>query len=122
MPQRKPPPMFNTSRAFILLLAIALGSARAFADPKSDVPRPFDRDVATILAGRCFDCHNPADKKGGLDLTRKATTLAGGENGPVLVPGKPADSQLWKNVSADEMPPKHPLPAAEKETLRRWIA
>src|SRR4051794_23412749 len=99
-----------------------LGAAPAFAESGSSPAPDFDRDVASILAGCCFDCHNPADKKGGLNLTRKATALAGGENGVVLVPRKPDESQLWKNVSTDEMPPKHPLTAAEKETLRRWIA
>src|SRR4051812_38684755 len=104
-----------------VLLLLAASAARAAASPTPPAP-DFDRDVATILAARCFDCHNPTDRKGKLDLTRKSTAMAGGENGAAIVPGKPDESLLWKNVSEDEMPPKHPLPAAEKETLRRWVA
>ena len=29
----------------------------------------FDRNIAPILASRCLDCHNSAEKKGGLDLS-----------------------------------------------------
>src|SRR5688572_2054926 len=106
--------MPNSSK-FNLLIVVLLGAAPARATSTTrPAPLDFDRDVATIFASRCFDCHNPTEKKGGLDLTQKATTLAGGENGAVIVPGKPDDSQLWQNVSTDEMPPKHPLPAAEK--------
>ena len=38
------------------------------------------------------------------------------------MPGKPDESLLWERVEADEMPPKAPLPAAEKAALRDWIA
>jgi cytochrome c553 len=82
-------------------------------------PPDFDRDVAPVLASRCLDCHGPAEHKGDLDLSRKATALAA--DGPV-VPGKPAESVLLRRIDADEMPPKHPLPVAEKKLLRDWIA
>jgi hypothetical protein len=104
----------------LIYCALAIITLTGAASSRAASP-DFDRDVATILAGRCFDCHNAADHKGGLDLTKKSTAMAGGEDGVVVVPGKPDDSPLWKNVKADEMPPKHPLPAAEKETLRKWI-
>jgi hypothetical protein len=106
------------SISFIAFFCLAV-TGRALADSS---PPDFDRDVATIFAGRCFDCHNPTDHKGGLDLTHKSTAMAGGENGAVIAPGKPDESVLWKQISTDEMPPKHPLPAGEKEILRRWIA
>ncbi|HUE69542.1 MAG TPA: DUF1553 domain-containing protein [Pirellulaceae bacterium] len=82
----------------------------------------FDRDVAPILAARCLDCHNEADKKGGLDLSRVESVTAGGDSGAVLVSGKPDESFLWLRVHAEEMPPKKPLPDKEREILKAWIA
>ncbi|MEX2187504.1 MAG: DUF1553 domain-containing protein [Pirellulales bacterium] len=82
----------------------------------------FDTTVAPLLAARCLACHNGAELKGKLDLTSKASAMRGGENGEVIVPAKPDDSLLWQYVDADEMPPKKPLAAAEKEILRKWIA
>lgn len=108
-------------KGFVLCLIVLAFPSSLRADCTALQP-DFDRDVAVIFAARCFECHNPTEKKGGLDLTRKAAAVAGGENGVVFLPGKPAESPLWKNVSENEMPPKHPLPADEKETLRRWIA
>ncbi len=79
----------------------------------------FDRDVAPILIARCLDCHAGADPKGELDLARhEAVTAKAG----VLTTGRPDESELWLRVEADEMPPKKPLDASEKEVLRKWIA
>ena len=80
------------------------------------------RRIAPILARRCLDCHSGSDPKGKLDLSKNASALAGGKSGPAIVPGKLDESPLWERVEADEMPPKSPLPAAEKAALRDWIA
>jgi hypothetical protein len=78
--------------------------------------------VRPILAAKCLACHGPDKKKGGLDLSRRATALEGGDSGPALVPGKPAVSLLYQKASAGKMPPGKPLSAAEVGTLKRWIA
>src|SRR5207248_3293431 len=57
--------------------------------------------------------------KGGLDLMNKSAVL--GKDGPVS-PGKPEASKLWELVSTGKMPPKKPLPPAEKVLLKEWIA
>ena len=44
-------------------------------------------------------CHNDKLKQGGLDLTSRDTLLKGSETGPVIVIGKPEDSQLYKLVA-----------------------
>ncbi|MFO0889975.1 MAG: PSD1 and planctomycete cytochrome C domain-containing protein [Isosphaeraceae bacterium] len=77
--------------------------------------------MAPILASRCLDCHGGATPKGGLDLSRPDGVLKGGESGAAVVAGKLEESPLWQRVEADEMPPKRPLPAVEKATLRRWL-
>lgn len=81
----------------------------------------FDDGMARLLSVRCLQCHNASDQKGGLDLSSQATAIAGGDSGAVLVPRDLEDSLLWQRVSDEEMPPEHPLSAAEKETFRKWI-
>jgi hypothetical protein len=84
-------------------------------------PVDFDRAVAPILAGRCLDCHTGAAAKGGLDLSTAKGVIRGGKGGPAVVAGKPAESLLWDRIVADEMPPRHPLPEAERAVLKKWI-
>lgn len=84
--------------------------------------KEFDAHVAPLLARRCLSCHNSTDKKGGLDLSRVEAARQGGESGAVIVGGKPHESLLWERVSGDEMPPKEPLPADEKQRIQNWIA
>ncbi len=100
----------------VALLALAPGAAPRAAGPD------FDREVAPLLAERCLECHSGAKPRGGLDLSRRRTALAGGDQGPALVPGKPDESLLWEYVSGGKMPPKKPLADSEKALLRAWVA
>jgi hypothetical protein len=79
----------------------------------------FETKIAPLIAKHCLECHNPATRKGKLDLTRQATAFAGGEN---IMPGKSAASALWEAVAENEMPKKRPpLSADEKTALKKWI-
>ena len=93
------------------------------APPARATPPSLEDKVAQLLARNCLECHNPSDHKGGLDLTRREKAIAGGDNGPALVPGDVAGSLLVERVTADEMPPKGrtKLSGAERELLRQWI-
>jgi hypothetical protein len=86
----------------------------------------FERDVAPLLVRHCASCHSAAEGAGKLDLTRRASALAGGESGsPAIVPGDPAASHLIERLRAGEMPPEgkgRPLAAAEVARLEAWIA
>lgn len=81
----------------------------------------FDRDIAPLIARRCLSCHAGEDPQGKLDLTRLETAKTGGESGPAVVPNDLSASQLWQRIEADEMPPKHPLPAHERALLKEWL-
>lgn len=65
-------------------------------------------EVRTILAHNCTNCHGEAKKKGGLRLDGREAIFAGGESGPVLVPGQPEKSELIRRIS---------LPAGHKEVM-----
>ena len=108
--------------AYALTCILALAHGQARADSPRLQSREFDAKVAPILARRCLDCHSGSDPKGKLDLSKKSAALAGGKSGPAVMPGKPDDSALWERVESNEMPPKAPLPEAERAVLRDWIA
>ena len=98
----------------------------AAACPAAEDP-DFERDVAPILVDHCLACHYPGKKSGGLDFTSLTSALAGGEQGPALVPGEAAASLLAERISAREMPPPdakdvRPLSAEQVVTLKSWIA
>src|SRR5262249_17340664 len=78
-------------------------------------------EATAILPGQSVSWHNPEKKKGGLDLTRRASAVAGGETGPVIVPGQPAESLLVEKVTGGEMPPKGPLSVEHVTTIRAWV-
>src|SRR5688500_18289187 len=58
----------------------------------------FEKNIRPILVERCYECHGPEKQKGGLRLDSRAAVLKGGESGPSVNPGKPAESLLWKAV------------------------
>ena len=100
------------------LLAYSLAPARA-ADE-------FKTAIAPILMNRCLECHNSSEKSGGLDLSTRQGLMAGGDTGPVLVPGKPDQSPLLDRVVDGEMPPpklgkSQALGDDEAERLTDWI-
>lgn len=105
--------------ALVAIVASA-GAENATADSPSMVS--FDKHVAPLLASRCVSCHNATEKKGGLNLLREASVIAGGDSGSVFIAGKPDQSLLWQRIADDEMPPKHPLSAKEKGVIRQWIS
>ncbi len=45
--------------------------------------------IRELLTKRCVGCHNPSDRKGGLDLSVRETALTGGDSGPALEMTKP---------------------------------
>ncbi|HVY68874.1 MAG TPA: c-type cytochrome domain-containing protein, partial [Verrucomicrobiae bacterium] len=82
------------------------------------------RAAMLVLKAECFACHNEEKKKGGLVLTSGEGLLKGGEEGPVVSPGKPEASPLVKALAADadpHMPPKKQLAEAQIKVLRDWV-
>jgi len=81
--------------------------------------------VQPLLDVNCVKCHGPLQQKSGLELDTIDMLMKGGDDGVVVVPGKPQDSQLYKNLASDadpHMPPKKQLTEAERKAIREWIA
>ena len=86
----------------------------------------FDRRIAPVRAANCLECHSGGKAKGQLDLSRRATALRGGESGPPVVPGKPAESLLIKKLKGtgggQRMPARaDPLPGKVIAMIEKWI-
>lgn len=87
----------------------------------------YNRDVRPILSDNCFACHGPdsAARKADLRIDNREDAL----KAEVIVPGKPDKSSLIERIlsgdKSEVMPPhktNKKLTAAQKETLKRWIA
>ena len=90
----------------------------------------FERKIRPMLAQHCYSCHSAdAEKnkklKGTLFLDTRDGWKAGGDTGPAIVPGKPAESlllQTMKYTGDVQMPPKGKLPNAVIADFEKWIA
>ena len=108
-------------RAIVPALTLATGIA--FADEAAH--RHFFDKVKPLLDSRCVSCHGSEKVKGGLRLDSRAAAIKGGDSGPALVPGKPAESLILQAVMHAkpdlEMPPKDKLTKTDIAVLERWI-
>lgn len=83
-------------------------------------------DVAAVLARNCNRCHSGGKPPDGLRTDSYAGLMAGGWNGPVVVPGNPAKSELARRIrgtSTPRMPYKGPpwLTEADTVLIEQWI-
>lgn len=79
-----------------------------------------------ILQEKCLACHDESSAMSGLVLTTRESLLKGGSHGPAIVPGKAAESLLYKAVSGSgevlRMPPVGGgLPAADIAVIKEWL-
>src|SRR5690348_8803250 len=89
-------------------------------------PVAYEKDVEPIFVNKCSFCHGGNVTKGKLDLGTYETLMKGGQNGPVIVPGKSAESRLVKlagKTDRPQMPPKSEEPLAPEELalIKLWI-
>ncbi|SIO35193.1 Planctomycete cytochrome C [Singulisphaera sp. GP187] len=121
--------MSRTTLSLSLVLATGLlaGGSNAWAGtPDAASESFFELKVRPVLASTCVKCHGAKKASGGLRLDSREAMLAGGENGPALVPGDPEGSLLIQAVRhADEslkMPPTKPLQKTVQDDLVAWVA
>lgn len=87
----------------------------------------FVRDVKPILQAQCVRCHHDGAIMGGLNLMNREAAMRGSSRGPVIVPGEPEKSPLYRVTLLPEeenhaMPATGPkLTADEQQILHDWI-
>ena len=83
----------------------------------------FETKVRPVLVEHCYKCHGEGKHKGNLQLDSLAHLLAGGDTGPAIVPGQPAESLLIQAINYDgyEMPPERKLSAEKIADLTQWV-
>jgi mono/diheme cytochrome c family protein len=115
-------------RRFALTVAAAFFLGACEASGQTVVE--FNRDVRPILADHCFACHGPDARQRKADLRLDSAESADPkrENGPVVIAGDPAKSELWRRINStdpdEQMPPpgkgRH-LIDSELSILKQWI-
>jgi hypothetical protein len=109
---------------FLFAVAALVGERRAQATDED----LFEKKIRPVLATHCYACHSSKLKEpmGGLALDTKAGLRKGGVSGPVIVPGKPAASLLWRAMGYNDlhlkMPPTSKLPDTVIADFEQWIA
>jgi len=115
--------LFRSSLSWSLVALVAIAASVAPADDAL-----FEASIRPVLVDTCFRCHGGERVSGGLRVDSRESLLAGGDSGPVIVPGDPTGSLLIQAISrhgdVSAMPPE-----AEKALLPeqvaafdRWIA
>jgi cytochrome c553 len=118
-----------SSRRYLAAPLAWLAAAVAQAAPPEDAAAVefFEARVRPILADHCYACHSAETKPaGGLRVDDRNGLLAGGDNGPAVVPGDPDASLLLRRVRHEDpkrrMPKEgDPLSDAEVADLEAWI-
>jgi len=120
--------------SWVLLFWLGIGSAGWAADSQENRSLPdqtiidFDRDIRPILETICLRCHGPERPRHHFRLDNRESALKGGNDGVDILPGRGAESPLFKRVSSTDentqMPPPgkgEPLTPAQIERVRAWI-
>ena len=114
---------------FVTILTIVVLVAGCGKKPVS-----FKEQILPVLNARCTQCHGTEIARGKIVMSSYASfmgshTISGKE--PLVIPGSPYQSRVYilceTNQPHFRMPPEAsattaPLPPAELELLRHWIA
>lgn len=104
-----------------------LASQAKPADARAADREFFESKIRPVLVRNCEECHsvNGASIEAGLRLDFAGGLLAGGESGPVIVPGDPAGSRLLAAIKYNDeglqMPPAGPLSPTVVADFEAWI-
>ena len=85
----------------------------------------FKEDVRSLLVNECLRCHGGDDVEGEFDLSTRTGLLAGGSEGPAIVPGDASRSRLMRLIRHEEEP-SMPMDAGklsdeEIDRIADWI-
>ena len=112
------------------LAVLGLSSVSAEESQPTQATVNYNLDVRPILADNCFACHGPDAKtrEADLRLDTKAGAFSEPSGYPVIVPGKPEESELHLRIASNDdfyrMPPagfNKTLTPEQIEVITQWI-
>ncbi len=117
---------------FLLAHQGGLFGQEAISIEKIDRKEPvlFQNEILPMLRSNCVACHSSTKARGDINLESVKSILDGGEDGPIVVPGKSGESILLKAAAHQAkpiMPPKknkvgaRPLTSKELGLIALWI-
>ena len=113
------------TRILFLVAGCCAQAAGQGPEPTQPGGVSYSREIWPILQRNCQGCHQPALKKGLLDVTSYQAFAAGGMSGAVFVPLHPAESLVVAHLTGDQQPrmpvEQDPLSDDEIDLFRRWI-
>ena len=105
-------------KRMIWLLSIVLPGLLSVARSAAPAGQPvqFSRDILPILSQNCFQCHGPDEK------ARKAKLRLDTQDSArkVVVPGKSADSEVVRRISAEDPEEGMPLLKTGRKLIASW--
>ncbi len=109
------------------LIAVCWILLAGLAEADGPPPEPdYGTHAAPLLRKYCAGCHNETEREGDLVLQSHGQVVGEGPSGPLLTPGKSAESRLVRVLTGQEepaMPPEgNPRPTEEEiARLAAWI-
>ena len=108
------PKRAGSGRAAGLFLSVGLlcwaflpgaASAQTGGGELSAREKSFQEEILPVFEEHCLRCHGEELMMKELDLSRLSSLLKGSESGPVVVPGRAAESKLYRLIESGSMPP-----------------
>ena len=105
-------------------LAVCVGSTALSAAEPTKVD--YARQIKPLLSQHCVSCHGEKQARAKLRLDTAEAALKGGKHGPVIVPGRGAESAIVLALrgegSGEQMPlNRPPLSDAEIAMIQQWV-
>ncbi len=111
----------------ICIFAHSTGPMLAADAPSAAGLDLFEKKIRPALVAECYKCHSATSEKlkGGLLLDTRNGMLSGGDSGPSVIPGDPANSPLLNAIRRVDketaMPPKKVLGKDIIADFTQWI-
>jgi len=82
----------------------------------------YSKDIFPVIEKSCVSCHGGEKTSKGLDLKTYLSTMAGSQNGQMVMPGNSAGSKLIQSIQSGKMPKRgEKLTTEQVDLLIKWI-
>lgn len=118
--------MCRLSVVLRLVCVAAVGGSLSTKLSADDSAVDFQKQIKPVLQKYCVSCHGPDEAESGFRLDFGSLLVRGGDRGLAVVPGKSAESLLYKVLIGEgevaQMPEgQPPLDKVQIELIQKWI-